>query len=89
MAAMASVTLDWTPPQENEDGSVLMDLAGYRLYWGTTSGVYPNSVTINNPGVTRYVFDNLPPGTYHFVATSFNAAGVESRFSNEITKTAM
>ena len=85
-AGNLSTTLSWTAPLENEDGSQLMDLAGYKLYWGTSSGVYTNSVTIDNPGITTYVVDNLVPGTYEFVATAFNASGVESRYSNPATK---
>jgi hypothetical protein len=83
-----SVTLTWTPPTENEDGSTLTDLAGYRIYWGTTPGSYPASVTINNPGISSYVISGLALGTYEFVATSFNAAGVESVHSNSVTKAA-
>ncbi|HSG66615.1 MAG TPA: hypothetical protein VLD39_16525, partial [Gammaproteobacteria bacterium] len=60
---------------------------GYRIYWGTTAGSYPNSVTIDNPGLTTYVVENLVPGTYVFVATSFNASGVESAYSGAATKT--
>ena len=85
-AASGTVTLNWTPPTENEDGSRLMDLAGYRLYWGRNGGTLNNSVTINNASVTRYMVNNLTPGTYEFVATSLNSAGVESRFSNGITR---
>ena len=81
-----STTLSWTAPTENEDGTLLEDLAGYKLYWGTTSGVYTNSVTIDNAGITTYVVDNLAPGTYEFVATAFNRSGVESRYSNPATK---
>jgi len=81
-----STTLSWTPPTENEDGTALTDLDGYKIYWGTTPGNYPNSVTINNEGLTTYVVDNLVPGTYEFVATSFNTAGVESVYSNPATK---
>jgi hypothetical protein len=81
-----STTLSWTPPTENEDGSPLMDLAGYKIYWGTTPGDYTHSATIDNPGVSTYVVDNLNPGTYEFVATSFNSAGIESVFSNPATK---
>ncbi len=81
-----SVTLNWTAPTENEDGTVLVDLAGFRIYWGTTPGNYPNSVTINNASISTYVVDNLAPGTYEFVATSFNTSGVESIFSNSTTK---
>ena len=85
-AATGAVTLNWTPPTENEDGTQLMDLAGYRLYWSRNGGAYSPPVTINNPSVTRYFVDNLAPGTYEFVATSLNGAGVESRYSNAITK---
>ncbi len=81
-----SVTLNWTAPSENEDGTPLVDLAGYRIYWGQAPGNYPNSETINNASISTYVVDNLAPGTYEFVATSFNAFGVESAFSNSITK---
>jgi hypothetical protein len=84
---MGSATLSWTAPTENEDGSPLTDLAGYKVYWGTTPGTYPNLVTINNPGITIYVIENLGPGTYEFVSTAFNTAGVESAYSNTATKT--
>ena len=84
--SLGSITLNWTPPTANEDGTPLVDLAGYKIYWGTTPGSYPNSVTIDNPGVSSYVVDNLVPGTYDFVATSYNAAGVESSHSNPATK---
>jgi hypothetical protein len=84
--SLGSVTLNWIPPTENDDGTTLMDLDGYRIYWGTTPGNYPNSVTIDNEGLTSYVVDNLAPGTYEFVATSFNVAGVESVYSSPATK---
>jgi hypothetical protein len=86
-SSTGSVTLNWVAPTENEDGSPLEDLAGYQIYWGTSPGNYPNSLTIDNPGLTTYVIDNLAPGVYEFVATSFNAAGVESVYSNPATKT--
>lgn len=82
-----SVTLSWMPPTENEDGSSLTDLAGYKIHWGTTSGDYTSSVTIDNPGIATYVVENLGSGTYYFVATALNAQGVESAFANELTTT--
>ena len=84
--SLGSVTLNWTPPTQNEDGSTLVDLAGYIIYWGTTPGSYSNSLTINDVGIASYVVDNIAPGTYEFVATSFNASGVESVYSNPATK---
>ena len=81
-----SVTLSWTAPTENEDGSPLTDLDGYRLYWGKASGNYSDSITINNVSITTYVVENIPSGTYEFVATSFNSSGVESRYSSPATR---
>lgn len=81
-----STTLSWTAPTENEDGSQLMDLAGYKIYWGNTPGYYPKSVTINNAGISSYVVENLPAGRIEFVATSFNDAGIESEYSNPMIK---
>ena len=82
-----AVTLDWLPPQSNTDGSVVTDLAGYVIYWGTEPGAYAQEVRIDNAGLTAYVVDSLPPATYYFAATAFNSAGIESDFSNEVMRT--
>ena len=84
--ALGSITLNWTPPTENEDGTALQDLAGYKLYYGTTSRYYTRQVRIDNPGLSIYVIENLLPGTYYIVATAFNTAGTESGYSNEAVK---
>ena len=84
----ASVTLNWTPPTENEDGSPLTDLAGYYIYYGDVQGTYSNSIRIENPSISTYIVDNLTPNTYYFVATSFNSVEVESMYSNEAVKVA-
>lgn len=85
--ATGSATLSWTPPTQNTDGTPLTNLAGYRIYWGTSQGNYPSSVTLSNPGLTMYVVENLVPGTYYFTATALNASGVESGFSATASKT--
>ena len=84
--ATGATTLSWTPPTQNEDGSSLIDLAGYKIYYGVSQGNYPHQIRIDNPGVTTYMVDNLSPNTYYFVSTSFNDAGVESDFSNVAVK---
>ena len=76
--ARGAVEVSWLAPSENEDGSPLTDLPGYKIYWGTEPDDYPYSVTIDNPAVVTYVVENLVPGTYYFVATAFNAEGTES-----------
>lgn len=81
-----TVTLSWTPPTENTDGTPLLDLASYKIYYGLAAGNYPNEIVISNPGVATFVVEGLVPNTYFFVATAVNAQGVESDFSNVTTK---
>jgi len=81
-AAKGSTTLSWIPPTMYDDGTPLK-VTGYRIYWGLTEGHYPNSVTLDNPGLTRYVIEQLTPATWYFVATALSADG-ESPPSNVI-----
>ena len=82
-----STTLSWTAPTLNEDGTPLDNLAGYKIYYGTASRSYTNTIQIDSPAITTYVVENLTPGTYYFAATAFNADGIESRFSGEASAT--
>ncbi len=79
-----SVTLSWNPPIQNADGSALTDLAGYRIYYGTSSGKYSEEVLLDSPGLTSYVIDNLAPGTYFLVMTSINSRDIESKPTPEL-----
>lgn len=80
--ATGSATLSWNPPTQNTDGSAPANLAGYRIYWGTAQGNLANSVTVNNPGLSSYVVDQLTPATWYFATTAVNSQGAESAFSN-------
>ena len=73
-----TVTINWTPPTANTDGSTLTDLAGYHLYYGTSQSNLSNVVNITNPGLASYVMSNLSAGTWYFALTSLNTSGVES-----------
>ncbi len=77
-----SATLSWTPPTQNADNTPLMDLAGYKFYYGLSEGDYSNSVVVNNPGLSSYTVQNLTSSTYYFVVTAVNQSGAESGFSN-------
>jgi hypothetical protein len=85
--AMGVITLNWIAPTENSDGSALMDLSGYKIYYRKNSGSYDQQIQIDNPSVTTYVVEQLSPATYYFAATAFNSSGVESSFSGEVAKT--
>jgi hypothetical protein len=85
--ATGSVTLSWTPPTSNTDGSPLNDLAGYRVYWGTSPSGLSNSVTVPNAGLATYVVGQLTPAVWHFAVTAYTTSGYESGYSNVASKT--
>jgi hypothetical protein len=87
--ATGAAALTWMPPTENDDGTTLTNLTGYKVYWGTSPTDFSNSITLTNPGLTSYVIDHLTPATWYFAASSLNADGVESDLSNVATKTVM
>ena len=82
-----AATLDWTPPTENSDGSVLTNLAGYTVYYGTSPSSLTQSVKVTNPGLATYTMQNLPAGTWYFAVTSYSSAGVESARSGVVSTT--
>lgn len=84
-SASTSVTLGWVAPTENNDGSPITNLAGYKIHYGTSSSEYTETVALDNAGLTRYVLDNLKSGTYYFAITAYNTHGMESPLSGEIS----
>lgn len=79
--ADGSMTISWSAPSENSDGTTLTDLAGYYIYYGESPGNYPNRIHIDNPSVDTHLVENLLPDTYYVVATSYNSSGTESGYS--------
>ncbi len=73
------VTLTWDPNTEP-------DLAGYEIYYGTSSGNYQWNIDIGN--VTTYTLYGLNVGvTYYIAATAYNTQGLQSGYSNEVVYT--
>jgi len=84
------VTLQW-------DANTEPDLAGYKIYYGSSTGVYdgtlaivdgmskPSPIDVGN--VTTVTID-LPNGTWFFVATAYDneVPSLESDYSNEVFK---
>lgn len=81
--------LTWTRPTTRLDGTALLeaDIAGYKIYFGTSSGTYAAFITVT--GATQYEIATVPPtlsaGTYYFVVAAYDTAGVESAYSTEAT----
>jgi hypothetical protein len=88
-ATNKSITLSWSPPTQNSNGSSLTNLAGYTLHYGTASQDYTGSIEITDPTATSYIVSasNFPPGTYYFAISAYNAQQVSSSLSSEISVT--
>jgi hypothetical protein len=82
-----TVTLNWTPPTENTNGSTLTNLAGYNIHYGTSSGSLTKTISISNAGIATYVVSNLPAGKYYFAVAAVNSAGTESPLSTQVSAT--
>lgn len=80
-----NVTISWTPPTENTNGTVLTNLAGYHIYYGTSESSLNQKVNITNAGLATYVVSNLAAGTWYFTLTAVNSLGVESPRSAILT----
>ncbi|MFO1313581.1 MAG: PKD domain-containing protein [Burkholderiales bacterium] len=72
------MTLAWDPST---------GATSYRLYYGTSSGTYPNS--INTGAATSATVTGLTAGQrYYFVVTAFSSTGAQSPYSNEVNAVA-
>jgi hypothetical protein len=77
-ASADSVTLSWSAPTENTNGSALTNLSGYVIYYGTSPSAMTQTIDINTVGMLTYVVDNLSAGSWYFQIVAVNAAGVQS-----------
>jgi hypothetical protein len=76
-ADAAQVELEWDPNTEPE-------LAGYKVYWGTSSGNYASSKDVGK--TTACIVTGLDEGkTYYFAATAYDGDNNESDYSNQIS----
>ena len=90
-AQQIPVTLALTAPQSgmatltwaaNSDS----DLAGYKVYIGTSSGSYLPATDVGNT-TTHKIVGLLSGKTYYFAVTAYSMSGSESSYSNEASKT--
>ena len=85
-ASNRTAIVQWIPPTAYDDESPLdpsTEILGYKVYYGTTSGSYTNTIDVGADQVETSI-EGLS-GTYYFVVTSVSTEFEESEYSNEIT----
>jgi hypothetical protein len=84
---IGSAELTWTAPTQNEDGTPLTNLAGYKIRYGSSYGALNQVVDVPNPGLTSATIEGLAAGTWYFTVASYTNTGVESAPTGAVSKT--
>ena len=77
---MSEVRLGWNANTEP-------DLAGYKIYWGTATGVYTamgSPKDVGNVVVAGVLIDES--AVWYFALTAYSTQGLESGFSSETSR---
>ncbi|HYM43382.1 MAG TPA: fibronectin type III domain-containing protein [Steroidobacteraceae bacterium] len=82
-----SVTLTWTIPTLNTDGSQLTNLMGFKVIYGMSSTNLTQSLSIDGSTVGTCQIDNLTSGTWYFAVISVASDGTQSAPSNVLSQT--
>ena len=86
--ASHSANVRWFAPTSRLDGLPIVNLTGYRLYYGTSYLNLPQTrIEISNPSAVTGQVTGLASGTWYFAVTAFDASGYESSFSNIVSLT--
>jgi len=89
-----TATVSWIAPTHNDNaseehpnGTLLTNLDGFKIYYGTFPDEYTMTpIDITNIGLSSYLIEDLDSGDWFFVMTAYNTYGMESKYSEEISK---
>jgi hypothetical protein len=81
-----AATINWVPPTKNTNGSALTDLAGIRIYYGTSASSLGHMLQVASASSTRTTISNLAAGTWYFAGAAYTTTGVESAKSTVVSK---
>ena len=76
--AQNPIKLAWDPNTESS-------LSGYKVHYGSASGLYTTTVDVGN--VTSYTLNVTQSGTYYIAVTAYDNLQNESDYSNEVSTT--
>jgi hypothetical protein len=81
-----SAMLRWTPVTQNSDGTVLTDLAGYKVFYGVSPDALNTTVVLTDPNLTTYEVTGLASGTWYFAVAAYTASGTQGALSEVASK---
>jgi len=85
-AAAGTATLSWTPVTRDAQGDTLRNLAGYKVFYGTSPRALYTVVVVPDPHQTSYLVRDLAPGSWYFAVDAYTTNNVEGPRSNVVVK---
>ena len=77
-----TATLTWVPPAKNTNGTPVVPLSGYTIYYGRSESSLTKSVVVSGSTTTSYTITGLSLGTWYFAVAADAADGMQSAMSN-------
>jgi hypothetical protein len=87
LTGTGTATVSWEAPATQANGDMVGLLAGYRIYFGNTSGQYSYSVFVPGGTAAGGTVAGLTTGTWYFTVSAVDARGYESSLGYEMSKT--
>jgi hypothetical protein len=85
-ATTRTVTLNWAAPKKRTDGSPLVDVRGYTIYYGVAADHLPHHLFVSGAVVTSAVIEDLPPATWYFALRTVTRDDSQSVLSGVVSK---
>lgn len=79
--ATGSIVVNWAAPASLGDGTTPADIAGYRVSWGVSPGVYTSSADVGV--VNTYTITGVIVGQWFVNLQTKNTAGVLGEYGQE------
>ncbi len=79
--------LSWVAPTQNEDGSPLVDLAGFKVRYGSSPDTLTRVLDVVGAAITSATVEGLTVGTWYFSVSAYTSVGVESTPAGPVSKT--
>ena len=76
--APGSVTLSWTAPTSNTNGTPITSLSGYHIFYGTSASDLTQSIEVSGAATLSYEITDLTAGIWYFAVAADASDGTES-----------
>jgi hypothetical protein len=73
-----SVTISWTAPTSNTNGTPISSLSGYHIFYGTSASALTQSIEVSGAATLSYEISDLTAGRWYFAVAADASDGTQS-----------